>query len=618
MRRVRVTTGLYMWSWMANTAGRTSTTRVQVKTVSSCFNVQHRKLTYERSQVSMSPKILSVVTANLVQHSHSRKPFRRLVSLLASISKCLTSSTSESPAPLDGPSDGMMEEGISVHVQEESHGKGRQCEPCFQFVPTAADRATSARVTICVLPDDLLLGIFDLHREEITCRYPVKSAWEWTTLAHVCRRWRAIILVSPRRLHLRVICRLTTPVRKSLDIWPPLPLAIICFPYHTLDEKGEDSLAAALEYRDRISDIHIVDPEGSSVQRLVVAMQESLPVLTTLYLGSFFQGPLVLPDTFLGGYAPRLTSLSLHHVSFSAFPIFVLRATRIVTLRLFEIPPSEYNSISPDVMTTCLAALPYLGTLSIEFQYAPTSPVPTTLPPPTRTVLPTLADFRFRGVVEYLEDFIARIDTPLLNELRISFSMDLNFHTPQLHQFISRTQGLRSLNHARVKLFDYLVKVALGSPTRFELEIGCGAPERQLSSLTQICNVHFPFLSQVDRLDISWASGLELEQMNEVGPSQWVELFRPFSGVRSLYVSTTPGPLVATALGELTGERTMEVLPALELLFLDEFELPGSARDAMGTFIAARQLSDRPVVVQRQEGQSRPMSSTSYSSEDEV
>jgi hypothetical protein len=196
--------------------------------------------------------------------------------------------------------------------------------------------------------------------------------------------------------------------------------------------------------------------------------------------------------------------------------------------------------------------------------------------------------------------------------------MDLNFHTPELRRFISRTQGLRSLNRARVKLFDYLVMVALGSPTRIELEIACGAPELQLSSMTQICNVHFPFLSQVDRLDISWASGLELEQMYEVDPSQWLELFRPFSGVRSLYVSETPGPLVAAALGELTGERTMEVLPALELLSLDELELSGSARDAMESFIAARQLSDRPVVVQRQEGQSRPWSNTPHSSEDEL
>ena len=484
---------------------------------------------------------------------------------------------------------------------------------------TAIDRPTLARVTISALVDDLLLEIFDLHREEITCRYTVKSAWDWTTLAHVCRRWRAIILASPCRLHLRVVCGPRTPVKTSLDIWPPsFSLAIICSPFHTVDKKGEDNLAAALEHRDRISDIHIVDPKGSSVQRLVVAMQEPLPALTTLYIGSLFQGRLVLPDTFLGGYAPRLRSLTLHHVSFLAFPIFVLRATHIVTLRLFEIPPSEYKSISPVVMAISLAALPYLGTLSIEFHDAPTSPIPITPSPPTRIVLPSLTDFQFNGVTEYLEVLISRIDTPLLNELKITFSMGLNFHTPQLHQFIGRTQGLRSLNYARVKFFDYLIKVNLGSPTRFELEMACGTPERQLSSLTQICNVHFPFLSQVDRLDISWASGLELEHMNEVDPSQWLELFRSFSGVRSLYVSETPEPLVAAALGRLTGERTMEVLPALKIISLDELKPSGSARDAMGLFIAARQLSDHPVDIQLQDRESQSKTNTPYSSEDEL
>jgi len=487
-----------------------------------------------------------------------------------------------------------------------------------QCAPTAADRAPSAQATIDVLLDDLLLQIFDLYREETTRGYPVKAAWEWTTLAHVCRRWRAIIFASPRRLHLRVTCGPRTPVKTSLDIWPPFPIAITCFPFHTVDEEGEDNLVAALEHRDRISDIHIVDPDGSSLERLVVAMQEPLPALTNLYLGSFFGGPLVLPDAFLGGYAQRLRSFSLHHVAFPAFPSFVLCATHIVTLCLFEIPPSEFTTISPEVMATCLAALPHLGSLSIVFQYAPASPLQMTPPPLTRTVLPSLTDFRFMGVTEYLEDFIARIDAPLLHELRIAFFMDLNFHTPQLHQFIGRTESLRSLNHARVKLCNYRIKIALGSPTRFELEIPCGMLELQLSSVTQICSVQFPFLSQVDQFNICEASGLELEGMGEVDPSQWLELFRPFSGVRSLYVSETLEPLVVAALGELTGERIMEVLPALEHLSLDELEPSGSVQDATESFIAARQLSDRPVVVQRQKRRSRSNTNTPYSSEDEL
>ena len=96
----------------------------------------------------------------------------------------------------------------------------------------------------------------------------------------------------------------------------------------------------------------------------------------------------------------------------------------------------------------------------------------------------------------------------------------------------------------------------------------------------------------------TWA--LELAGKNKVDSSQWLELFRPFSAVRTMNVSVTLEPLVAAALGELTGERTIEVLPVLENLSLDVLKPSRSVRAAMESFIAARQLSGRPVVVQRQ------------------
>jgi hypothetical protein len=103
---------------------------------------------------------------------------------------------------------------------------------------------------IDVLPDDLLLEIFDFYGKESTCRYAVKSTWDWTTLAHVCQRWQAIILASPRCLHLQVIRGLRMPVKTSLDIWPPFPLTIICSLFHSVDKKGEENLAVALEHQE--------------------------------------------------------------------------------------------------------------------------------------------------------------------------------------------------------------------------------------------------------------------------------------------------------------------------------------------------------------------------------
>ena len=111
---------------------------------------------------------------------------------------------------------------------------------------------------------------------------------------------------------------------------------------------------------------------------------------------------------------------------------------------------------------------------------------------------------------------------------------------------------------------------------------------------------------------------MELADKNDMNSSQWLELFRRFGVVRSLYVSVTLEPLVAAALGELMGERTMEVLPALESISLDGIEPSGSARDAMISFISARQLSDRPVVVQHQKRRLGPKTNTPCASEVEL
>ena len=138
-------------------------------------------------------------------------------------------------------------------------------------------------MTVDVLPDESLLDIFDLYREAAIFTYIVESAWGWTTLSHVCRRWRAIIFASPQRLHLRITCSPRTPVKTSLDIWPPFPIAITSAPYPTVVENGEENVFAALEHRDRISVVHLFDAAGTSLKRWVVAMQEPLPALTDLY-----------------------------------------------------------------------------------------------------------------------------------------------------------------------------------------------------------------------------------------------------------------------------------------------------------------------------------------------
>ena len=102
-------------------------------------------------------------------------------------------------------------------------------------------------------------------------------------------------------------------------------------------------------------------------------------------------------------------------------------------------PHSGY--VSPETMVTCLSILTRLELLFIEFESPQSRPDQKSRRPPplTRALLPVLTELRFRGVSEYFEDLVARVDTPLLGVLAINFHHQLIFETPQLTQFISRT-----------------------------------------------------------------------------------------------------------------------------------------------------------------------------------
>jgi hypothetical protein len=81
--------------------------------------------------------------------------------------------------------------------------------------------------------------------------------------------------------------------------------------------------------------------------------------------------------------------------------------------------------------------------------------------------------------------------------------------------------------------------------------------------------------------------------------TQWLEIFRPFIAVQSLDIFDLD-ELIAPALQELTGERVMEVLPALGRIGVPDRDPPGSVRQVLEPFITARQLANRPVTVRWQ------------------
>jgi len=186
------------------------------------------------------------------------------------------------------------------------------------------------------------------------------------------------------------------------------------------------------------------------LEKVLAAMQQPFPALTSLYLNRHSdETASVQPDSFLGGSAPCLQTLTLDCIPFPGIPKLLSSATHLVHLILWRIPHSGY--ISPEAMVTTLSVLTRLESLFIGFNSPRCRPERNSRrsPPPTRTLLPVLTGLQFKGVGEYLEDFVARINAPLLEKLDINFFHQLIFVTPQLTQFISRTPMFNAHDEAR-------------------------------------------------------------------------------------------------------------------------------------------------------------------------
>jgi len=413
-------------------------------------------------------------------------------------------------------------------------------------------------------------------------------------LVHVCQRWRNIIFSSPRSLHLRLVCDVGTPVKKLLDVWPAWPIIVR---YLLSNKEDEGNIIAALEHHHRISRIAFRELTSHVLGKFTPMMQEPFPELTDLCLQSIEETRSAIPDAFLGRSAPQLQIFFLDGIAFPALPGLLLSATHLTKLRLEKIPDSGY--ISPKVMTTCLSVLLKLEELSITFQ-SPRSSPSQILPPQTHTVLPALTYVTFGGDSKYLEDLISRIRAPDLDDLRIWFFMPIAV-IPQLRNFINGVESPKQLTRAYIALDPWSVRLSLGPPTSLDLATRCDRLDQRVSWIVQLCDTLSHLLCHVRDLEICGGDDSPSEPQGGVESPKWLQLFRPFSTVQGLYVTKKLGPLVAHSLQEFTWKGETEVLPALRGLFLGGLEQDQSVINVIEPFIAARQLSDRPVVVENWE-----------------
>jgi hypothetical protein len=313
----------------------------------------------------------------------------------------------------------------------------------------------------------------------------------------------------------------------------------------------------------------------------------------------------VLPDSFLDGSAPRLQHLRLEGFSFPGLPHLLLSTTGLVSLELRRIPHFWY--ISPDAMVAHLSTLTHLELLTIEFEFHRTRPDREIRhsPPPTRTLIPALTRLKFEGTNEYAEDLVTRIDTPLLKILDITFFDETVFHIPHLSHFISRhvPKFQAPPDEAHVTFTDDHSTATLSFPApgygSLALGVLCDESDEQLLSLIRLCRLFLPLFATVERLHLchqQYRDRWRQRRTQGIQHSHWLQLLHIFTDTKVLYVSKDTAGYIVPVLSELVGERTTVVLPVLQNILFDGFEMMSWPSD-IKTFIAARELSGNPITV---------------------
>ena len=381
----------------------------------------------------------------------------------------------------------------------------------------------SLRMFIYILDDDSLLNIFSHCRPDLIDKdetdgpvilrggYWARERW-WYQVAHVCRRWRYLILGSVSHLGLCLHCTYGTPVADMLAYSPPSPIPLII---DSLDEhrnitaEDEAGMMLALQQRDRVRRIRLRMSSVPTLQRFIMALDGEFPILEYLYIVLSPATPitgLILPKTF---HAPHLRHLILRNF---AFPIGSPLHTPVagpVTLSIMQIHPSAY--FHPNVLLQKLSLMPQLEKLQVGFH----SPVPNhgveiqllDTPMMTHVTFPNLRWFGFQGVSAYLDALLSRMTTPSLEEIFVWFFNQLTYTMPNLLQFSTTKENLRfsttfvrfKRDAASLKMHSYEGDVM----RQVYVRVMCRNFDWQVSSMAQILDALSPMFSAVEDLRVA-------------------------------------------------------------------------------------------------------------------
>ncbi len=480
------------------------------------------------------------------------------------------------------------------------------------------------RTTIEMLPEDILLEMFDFYRLD-DIKLLRGRPWRWHRLAHVCRKWRHVVTVSTRRLRLQILCKSRgVPIEPIMDSWPTLPLSVLYFdPWSRSLSKN---IIVALRRPDRVCEIGFY-LSSSLMGSIVPMIQEPFPELESIQIKvqDTTGPPLTFRGSLLGGSAPRVRKIHLDRVviPFPAMRQVLSSTNSLVRLHLCNIPNEVY--FSPVDFVNALSTLIHLESLTIGF-CSPASRPPLPPPPPSTmtgrprttkrtTTLSSLAYLYFHGAHEYLEEFMSQIDLPSLREVTISLFNQIVFEIPHFCQFISHLKALGSpiwvwiilSNEAVEVAFEHMVTVT--SNRICSLKTSCLRLDYQLSFVTQLMTQLSPFVrSNVQSLSIVVSQKywpLMPTAVGDVDSAQWLELFQLFGNVSKVHVfesELVPGIAQALVTEEEEADEDVVaagVFPELKELYLNGYDRSQSVLKVVLQFVSARGRAGRTIDVRK-------------------
>jgi F-box-like len=464
-------------------------------------------------------------------------------------------------------------------------------------------------LTINHLPDEVLLEIFDSYRQGIDPE-SYDHQWRrenvWFNLAHVCRRWRAVMFTSASRLDLGITIEPDTPRHIKAILSGPLPIFIYYrFVFRKLMGSALWRMRTALKHHDRVREINFRGG-WADFNKFFKKTNCTFPVLESLVL-SFEDGyEPKIPDTFLGGpdlsYLP-LRRLQLERVSLACVSRLLLSATALTDLTLqidTAFSPSHETSL-----LACLQGMHFLRRLDLQTSYF--LEIPQRPPTPKDIVsLPKLTCFRYFGNIVCLDILAAGLSAPSLQDVDIDFPVEL----PIVH--LSRLiNEIEEHYHAvHVTFHGWGFHLSLLTQSEYidhcepHLKLGSVPTHRSRppGSILGMTGVLSARLTTVEELRISF-DGADANVWEDFIP--WRRFLLQFPGVKALRTEGANNFYIARIFlqdhEELDGDPAF--LPALEEIELGRNSMSaheserGPELAAFKSFVSARQQEGRPVNV---------------------